>query len=326
MTEPEEMVEPVTPSDVPVETNSHRTKTLHKHGKQKSSSADTSALDLQQDCGNAKTKLKCSQTQNCNCDLTPVVRLKQLSCHEKHVTELESSLCSINITKPDLNTECISNSRTSVDSDYTCRETVNFAEPHIFQVQQTGMNGITSIDDIHVKPHQTSPHSTTPSLSPRLSPSESFYFNHFPHRSSVSYYPECKVIPNPMSDFILAENTSDCHLEEIKVEGTSDNPVTLSEQSPMSVFRGEDMGDGWESGEYRGTDSPLFMVWPEDSDEDNEESRFNVSFRAASQEDKEFVCPLALKKIMSGPSKTLVGGGFSMNFFCSSLNVLKDYK
>lgn len=49
------------------------------------------------------------------------------------------------------------------------------------------------------------------------------------------------------------------------------------------------------------------LMWDEESDgERNLNSRLDLDFRGASEEDRHFVCPIALKKIMSGPAHSLV--------------------
>ncbi|XP_047440298.1 SUMO-interacting motif-containing protein 1 [Mugil cephalus] len=55
-------------------------------------------------------------------------------------------------------------------------------------------------------------------------------------------------------------------------------------------------------------DSPVSFLWQEGSDgEDMDaDNRFGMDFRAVSREDRHFVCPVALRKIMSGPAQSLI--------------------
>lgn len=119
-----------------------------------------------------------------------------------------------------------------------------------------------------------------------------------------------QVDPTP-----LAEHTSEWQSEEVKADEASYSPDflcgSISCEPPLSVSKTEDMDDGSGTGTYRGDlgiDSPVSFLWQEGSDGEqaNEESRFDMDFRAASREDRHFVCPVTLRKIMSGPAQALV--------------------
>uniref|UniRef100_A0A3P8TL44 SUMO interacting motifs containing 1 n=1 Tax=Amphiprion percula TaxID=161767 RepID=A0A3P8TL44_AMPPE len=122
-------------------------------------------------------------------------------------------------------------------------------------------------------PEQLSTHSTTS----RLSSSELFEPDLLSHTSPTSHKPKSQVDPPSPSEHIPTEGTP---------EWQSDN----------ETYR-EDIGN----------DSPVFL-WQGGSDgEDlNEESR-SLDFRAVSSEDRLFVCPVTLKKLMAGSAQALTG-------------------
>ncbi|XP_067374056.1 uncharacterized protein simc1 isoform X1 [Channa argus] len=142
-------------------------------------------------------------------------------------------------------------------------------------------------------------------------------------RRSPSEYssPSSSTIgPNSCMPDILSLNhnsqvnaTSEMQLEGVKADGASKNSScdnSTPTELPLSVSRTENIDE--ESGGYRGDlgiDSPVSFPWPEESDgEDvNEDSRFDINFRAASTEDRHFVCPVTLRKMMSGPPQALIG-------------------
>ncbi|XP_074531001.1 uncharacterized protein simc1 [Halichoeres trimaculatus] len=108
---------------------------------------------------------------------------------------------------------------------------------------------------------------------------------------------------------------SDLQTEEFKAEGASNSSDLLhwdtSGRLPLSEPGIKEIDSRFESGQYiedLESDSALSFLWQEGIDESQEEteSRFDLDFRAASQEDKHFVCPVALRKIMSGQAQFLV--------------------
>ncbi|XP_027129792.1 uncharacterized protein simc1 isoform X2 [Larimichthys crocea] len=117
----------------------------------------------------------------------------------------------------------------------------------------------------------------------------------------------------PASEHILAENVSEWQTEEVKTDGASNSPdylhCSIPCDSPLSMSKAEDSDEGSGTGTYRGgLDSPPSCLWQEGSDGEqvNEENRFDMDFRVASREDRNFVCPVTLRKIMSGPAESLI--------------------
>ncbi|XP_028445807.1 uncharacterized protein simc1 isoform X1 [Perca flavescens] len=122
-----------------------------------------------------------------------------------------------------------------------------------------------------------------------------------------------QVDPTPTSEHTLAESTSEWQLEEVKAHEPSNSSdfFFLPSEPHLSTENMDDRsGAGTDRGDL-GIDSPVSFLWQEegsDGDEDSKESRFDIDFRAASREDRQFVCPVTLKKIMSGPAQALLDG------------------
>lgn len=155
--------------------------------------------------------------------------------------------------------------------------------------------------------------------------------------SPVSPHHKSQVDPTSTSEHAQVKNTSNSQLEKSKADGASNSPECLYCTTPsepaLSVSKTEDMDEGSGTGTYRGDvgiDSPVSFLWQEGSDgEDwNEDSQFEMHFRAASTEDRNFVCPVTLRKMMSGPAQALVRHSsyfLYMYFFCVHMNSSRDY-
>lgn len=135
------------------------------------------------------------------------------------------------------------------------------------------------------------------------------------HTSSISHNIMSQVDQTPTSEHTLAEAKSEWQLEEVKADEASNclelPCCNITSESPLSVSKIEDMDEGSGTGTCRGdleVDNPVYFFWQDWSYEEqvNEESRFDTDFRAASREDRDFVCPVALSKIMSGQAQALV--------------------
>uniref|UniRef100_UPI0037E86989 uncharacterized protein simc1 isoform X2 n=1 Tax=Semicossyphus pulcher TaxID=241346 RepID=UPI0037E86989 len=124
-----------------------------------------------------------------------------------------------------------------------------------------------------------------------------------------------QVVPASTSEQTPAENTSEWQLKEVKTDeasGSSDlmhwsAPV----EPPLSVFKAEDMDGGSGSVQYvgdLGNDSPLSFQWSDEfnGEQENTDSRSEMNFRAASEEDRHFVCPSTLKELTSGTAQALI--------------------
>ncbi|XP_035505012.1 uncharacterized protein simc1 isoform X1 [Scophthalmus maximus] len=300
---------------------------------QKTSFGDLTVLAPQLDCGDRKPNMSYldSQTQNQKqddevrpSDQTPTVKLRRLPFLETHCRELETSGCFAYLTvdctqmlpsfkQLDIKSnapERISNVGTTIASSVPCMEpsldecSPAVAKYLIEQEQQENSNEFTSTHLRHISYH---------SPITRLSPSEPFDIDSLPHRSPASSDHQSQVEPPAMSEHTPAENAYECQLDKAKAERTSENPDLLCSRVPsepllyVSKTEDTDGGSGYEV--YRGdldNDSPLSFPWHEGSDEANEESRFDVDFRAASEEDRHSVCPVTLRKIMSGPCQALI--------------------
>lgn len=141
--------------------------------------------------------------------------------------------------------------------------------------------------------------------------------------SPVSLNHKSQVDPTSTSGHAPVENTADWQLENIKADGASNSFKFLScSDPPLSGSKTEDIDEGSGIGTYRGDlgmDSPVSFLWQEGSDGEgvNEDSRFEITFRAASTEDRNFVCPVTLKKMMSGSAQALVRNLYPNFYLCA---------
>lgn len=279
-----------------------------------SSFTDSALHAPQQDCGevkcvNSQTQLKRQNDESHPDHHTPAVKLRRLS--ETHVDDLKMSNCSMQVTEESTQMslclgqlginrdppECITNLRTTTDS---------LADSLLRQEQEEN-NGFTS-SQLNDLPHSPSPPSPTTTLK------SSEIFNFLSHSGPASHDLNCKADIVSSSEHKPAENMTELQSDKAKTQSAPNSPVmyyNLPSEPALSVCKteGMDEGSGDESHRgYAGMDSPLSFGWQEGSDveEVNEESRFDVEFRAASREDRRNVCPVMLRKIMSGPGQALV--------------------
>lgn len=137
---------------------------------------------------------------------------------------------------------------------------------------------------------QSSPH--TPSN--RRNSSEVFDPDSLPDTKPVSHKFKSEDDPPPPSAHIPAETTPEWQLE------------TEEYRDELRI------------------DSPVSFLWQEGSDgEDMDaENRFGMDYRGVSREDAHFVCPVALRKIMSGPAQSLVRDLSPHSYICTFLFLL----
>ncbi|XP_032384639.1 uncharacterized protein simc1 isoform X2 [Etheostoma spectabile] len=160
----------------------------------------------------------------------------------------------------------------------------------------------SKLEQLELDKAVVSDHSFSYSPTTGPNPSETFGLDSMSHQFD----------PTPTSEHTLAESTSIWQLEEVKAHEPSNNSefFFLPSEPPLSTENMDDKsGAGTDGGEL-GVDSPVSFLWQEgsDGDEDNKESRFDIDFRAASREDRQFVCPVTLRKIMSGTAQALFDG------------------
>lgn len=129
--------------------------------------------------------------------------------------------------------------------------------------------------------------------------------------SSTTGNNKSQVEPTSTSEHALGENMSGRQVEEVVRASNSSGFMHcgVPSEPPLSVSETENMDEGSET--YRGDlgfDSPVSVLWDcgSDGEDNSEDSRFDVSFRAASAEERHFVCPVMLRKMMSGPAQTQV--------------------
>ncbi|TNN64800.1 CCR4-NOT transcription complex subunit 6 [Liparis tanakae] len=144
-------------------------------------------------------------------------------------------------------------------------------------------------------------------------PSEHFDLDSRSHTNPISHNLVSQVDQTLTSEQTRSESPSERQREKIQADEASNGFDFLhwsAPNEPLFTVSNEDMEDRSEAGTYRGDlgmDSPVSFVWQEGSDEDevNKGSRFDMDFMVASREDRQFVCPVTLRKIMSGPVQAL---------------------
>ncbi|XP_070693562.1 uncharacterized protein simc1 [Pempheris klunzingeri] len=156
--------------------------------------------------------------------------------------------------------------------------------------------------------HQSPRHSPTIGLEP-------FDYYSLSHTSAICHKPLSQVNPTPTCEQKIPENVSEWKSEKVKADeaSNSSDPLcsSISSEPFLSVSKAENMDDGSGTGTCRGDlgiDSPVSYIWQDGSDGEqvNDESRFDLDFRQASSEDRDFVCPVTFRKIMSGPAQALI--------------------
>lgn len=83
----------------------------------------------------------------------------------------------------------------------------------------------------------------------------------------------------------------------------SPTPWSLSETKGM-VY----LSSSWTSEEASELEDPVCFFWQDDAiaEQENKQSGFDMDFHQATREDRDFVCPVALEKLMSGQTQALL--------------------
>lgn len=269
---------------------------------------DSAALVPQQDCGDAKCVNSQTQPKKENYELhpnhhTPAVKLRRLSFLETHVNELKmsnSSLHSVN-ESPQMS-PCLGQLGINRDAP-ECDP--KLSDSLIRQEQEENGNGLTSSQLNDLGDHPSSSCPTTTLHSSEIPDSLS-------HSSPASHDLNCNIGIAPSSEDKPTENMTELQSDETRAAPNSPYvSCSITSEPALSVSKtgatDEVSGDGTYRGDG-GMDSPLSFLWQEGSDveEVNEDSRFDMDFRAASREDRRYVCSNMLRKIMSGPGQALV--------------------
>ncbi|XP_029020532.1 uncharacterized protein simc1 isoform X2 [Betta splendens] len=124
--------------------------------------------------------------------------------------------------------------------------------------------------------------------------------------------------PSPSRDVCLSYKSQTDPIftpeHELKAaDGASTSPESLHGTAPSesAVFvpKSGDLGEGCGSEAYGGDlgmDSPVSFFWQEESDREDMSEDSQLDKRAASTEDRHFVCPVTLQKLMSRPAPSLI--------------------
>ncbi|XP_037315930.2 uncharacterized protein simc1 isoform X1 [Pungitius pungitius] len=132
------------------------------------------------------------------------------------------------------------------------------------------------------------------------------------HTNPISHNLNSRVDPTANLEDAVAESMSECQSEKLntnEVSNSSDSLHWSVPNEPLLSVSDEDRDNGSGAGTYRenlGIDSPL--LWRDGSDVEhmNEDGTFDMDFRVASRKDKQFVCPVTLREIMSGRLQVLL--------------------
>lgn len=132
------------------------------------------------------------------------------------------------------------------------------------------------------------------------------------HTNPISPHRNSQVEPTATSEDKLADRLSECESEKFypnEASNSSDSFHWSVPNEPLLSVSDEDRDNGSGAGTYRGNlgfDSP--DLWQEGSDVEhvNGDGRSDMDFRVASRKDKQFVCPVTLRKIMSGSLQVLL--------------------
>lgn len=83
----------------------------------------------------------------------------------------------------------------------------------------------------------------------------------------------------------------------------SSTPWSLSETKGMDY-----LSSSWTSEEAFELEDPVCFFWQDDAvaEQENKQSGFDMDFHQATREDRDFVCPVALEKLMSGQTQALL--------------------
>lgn len=156
---------------------------------------------------------------------------------------------------------------------------------------------------------------TPPLLSPttKMNPSKPTDPNSVSLTSASSPSKTSTVKQTPNSEHTRAETNSEWQPQEVQADDFTNCPDPLcrdiTAESQLSASDTKDMDYESVVHEYDlDTEDPVYFFWQDWSYEEqvDEECRFESDFRSASPGDRDFVCPVALNKIMSGQAQSLV--------------------
>ncbi|XP_072251936.1 uncharacterized protein simc1 [Leuresthes tenuis] len=271
------------------------------------------------------------------CQDTPAVKLTRLPFLETHVSELKTG-CSVQLTNepsqmslyfrhPDDKREaqeCIDNLRTAtalnvshmgslvdegppeVEKSATDQQESG-KEPANAQVRDKGSQRLQTPADFPTSEEGNSCATSNKHCNSENEPDGFQSSNHLPSPPSTSSFPDKAQREVPCSNqeqMDQAESRQSCPSDQSSLHSPATR-LTSSERYEPVLPEWE-----METETYRGDmgmDSPSSLLWQGGSD--GEESRFGMDFRAVSREDRQFVCPDALGKVMSGPTQALIREG-----------------
>lgn len=163
-----------------------------------------------------------------------------------------------------------------------------------------------------------------PPLSPttKTNPSKPTDPNSLSLTSASSPSKTSTVKQTPDSEHTRAETNSEWQPQEGQADDFTNSPDPLcrdiTAESQLSASDTKDMDYESVVDEYDlDAEDPVYFFWQDWSYEErvDEECRFESDFRSASPGDRDFVCPVALSKIMSGQAQSLVRHFPTCGFF-----------
>ncbi|XP_005795531.2 SUMO-interacting motif-containing protein 1 [Xiphophorus maculatus] len=173
-------------------------------------------------------------------------------------------------------------------------------------------------DDANLKQHKTIENKLDGFHSSDMIPSSTSYQDKTQKEAICSNLEKLDLYPESgqrsPSDHPSSHSSQSSKADSVSYPGSSPlNHTNQGCQSPRSPYTPTEKTCEWELEsqtyeENTGGDSPISLPWQGESDREdtNEESRCCTNFREASREDRRHVCPITLKKLMSGHHQVLI--------------------
>ncbi|CAG5991261.1 unnamed protein product [Menidia menidia] len=287
---------------------------------------DSSDKAPQQDCGapdskrhlNSDAQLKEPNLKEPSyfCHDTTAVKLTRLPFLETHVRELKNSGRSIHLTKQSLCFIHPENEKEPQECDVNLRATaaLNVSESSTEgppQEEKSTTDRQESRKNISNAQCQDESHHCQTPVDPLTSEEESSEANSVKKSTN-----ESQPDGFPSADHLKAQSESlYSKLTNLELDQTESKQSCPSLHSPKSSSAHANTPE-WdmETETYREDiemDSPSSLLWQGESDgeELNDRSRPGMDYRAVSREDRQYVSPAALNKVLSGQAQALINEG-----------------
>lgn len=302
---------------------------------QTSSCRDAPVCAQRHDRAKVKPKQRCrdfqtqSQKQADSAPVhSPVVKLRRLSFLERHITELSTLKFSASLTngcgpvllqprQQNRNKTITASNGPHINPLLECPQVIE-SLIRMEQDENTDRNGIHSPEQLEMNQADSDLNYLTlhpPPLSSttKTNPSKPTDPNSVSLTSALSPSKTSTVKQTANSEHTRAETNSEWQPQEAQADDFTNRPDSLcrdiTAESQLSASDTKDTDYESVVHEYDlDTEDPVYFFWQDWSYEErvDEECRFESDFRSASPDDRDFVCPVTLSKIMSGQAQSLV--------------------